>query len=183
MYKNVLVAVAFHQDDQDMKAIDVADALRSDDGKVTLLHVVEDVQSYVAHQIPEGIIEKTRDAAKDAIREIAETTNVDVQTRVVYGHSGRTILDYLVSPSAILGLFSWLDRHTCRASCQLCRACNAIGSTTIPSTRASRCASTSQPRLHQTYSMIDHSHDAARSFDDVVASIDWLFGDTTIIFP
>lgn len=94
MYKKILVAVAFHQRERELEAIEIADALRGDGGNITLLHVVENMPSYVADQIPEGIVEKSRDDAKALLQEIAESTPVDVQTVVVYGHSGRTILDY-----------------------------------------------------------------------------------------
>ena len=94
MYKKILVAVAFHGTDQARNAIDIADHLREDGGTIRLLHVVEEIPSYIANQLPEGLIEKSRDDAKAQLHELAEGVIPDVTTAVVYGHSGHTIVDY-----------------------------------------------------------------------------------------
>lgn len=94
MYKNILVGIAFHNEEQSRRAIDVANLLRDDDGTVTLLHVVEDIPAPAASRIPKGIVEKTREDAKNALRKLAEEALPTAKTCVIHGHSGRTVVDH-----------------------------------------------------------------------------------------
>lgn len=94
MYKNILVGIAFHCDDQTRRAIDVANLLRDGDGTVTLLHIVEDIPAYAASPIPTEIIEKTQRDAKASLQKLAEASAPGAKTKVIYGHSGRTLVNH-----------------------------------------------------------------------------------------
>ena len=48
MYKNILVPVAFETGRDTMKSIEIAEALGEKGGKITALHVIEEIPSYVA---------------------------------------------------------------------------------------------------------------------------------------
>ncbi len=77
MYKNVLVPVSFEEDRDSAGAINVARVLAGDGGKVTVLHVMEQIPGY----------------AISYVSEMAATLPNGV-AEVIDGHSGRTILDY-----------------------------------------------------------------------------------------
>lgn len=93
MYNNILVAIALdHSPDTD-KALQVARNLASGDAPITALHVIEDIPSYVAIQIPADVLDKRRPEAEAELRaKLGAATNVTPV--VVCGHAGRTIVDF-----------------------------------------------------------------------------------------
>ncbi len=54
MYKNILVAVALDHERDSNEALNIAKALGEADAKITALHVMEEVPSYVAQYLPWG---------------------------------------------------------------------------------------------------------------------------------
>ncbi len=93
MYSNILVPISLEESRDSARALDVAKALAGEGGKVTALHVVEEVPAYVADHLPAGhaaaaMIERERDLGGV----IGDRKGIVVD--VVSGHSGRTILDY-----------------------------------------------------------------------------------------
>ncbi|KGB81886.1 universal stress protein [Rhodovulum sp. NI22] len=93
MYHHIIVPIALDHGPNTATALQIARALLADDGKITALHVIEAVPSYVAQYLPEGQEEKTRDAVQTAL--VAELGGViDVKPVVVTGHAGRTIVEY-----------------------------------------------------------------------------------------
>lgn len=94
MYQKIIVGIAFHDDEAIHRAITAANLLRSKDGTVLLLHVVEDLPRYVSSQIPHDVIAKARGDANEALQKIAADSESELMTHVIYGHSGRTLVDY-----------------------------------------------------------------------------------------
>ena len=93
MYHHIIVPIALDHGPNTAIALQIARALLADDRKITALHVIEAVPSYVAQYLPEGQEEKTRDAVQTAL--VAELGGViDVKPAVVTGHAGRTIVEY-----------------------------------------------------------------------------------------
>lgn len=93
MYKNILVPVSFEEDRDAAGAINVARLLAGDSGKVTLLHVMEQIPGYAISYVPDNYLVESRQAIETELREMADSLpNADSQ--VIDGHSGRTILDY-----------------------------------------------------------------------------------------
>lgn len=93
MYKNVLVAVALDHPEHVTEALAVARALSMDGASITALHVVEELPNYVALEVPEELLRRRKPNAE------AELTSVladgsDVKPVVVFGHAGRTIVDF-----------------------------------------------------------------------------------------
>ena len=87
MYHHIIVPIALDHGPNTAIALQIARALLADDGKITALHVIEAVPSYVAQYLPEGQEEKTRDAVQTAL--VAELGGViDVKP------AGRTIVEY-----------------------------------------------------------------------------------------
>ena len=94
MFKKILVPIALDHGEISEKAIAIAKSLRDLGGSITLLHVLEEVPNWVSVEIPEGITAETRDAATAELQRIAEDMGEGTAVVVVYGHSGRTIVDY-----------------------------------------------------------------------------------------
>ncbi|MCB1338883.1 MAG: universal stress protein [Maritimibacter sp.] len=93
MYKNILVPVAFETGRDTMKSIQIAEALSEKGGKITALHVVEEIPSYVAQYLPEGQM----DANVKEIEEILHkrlNEHAEIVVKVIEGHAGHSIVDY-----------------------------------------------------------------------------------------
>ncbi len=93
MYKHVLVPVSFDNERNSAGALAVAQLLAGDDGRISLLHVVEEVPNYAISYLPEGY----RDQAKEAVRkELGDMAAAlpKATAHVIDGHSSRTILDW-----------------------------------------------------------------------------------------
>ena len=93
MYSNILVPIALdNEDDRIPETIAVAKALSNDCAKITLLHVIESVPSYAVTYIPEDIMTATRKGIATEMARLASEHDVD--SVVIDGHSGRSILDH-----------------------------------------------------------------------------------------
>lgn len=93
MYKNILIPVAFDHDRNLGTSLGIAKALLASGGKITVLHVIEDLPTYVLQQLPEGQREAQRHEIEDTLqRETSDQS--DVVSAVITGHSGRSIVDY-----------------------------------------------------------------------------------------
>lgn len=93
MYKNILVPVALDHEHGTAEAMKVAQNLRSDGGKITLLSVIEAIPGYVASYLPEGQMEKNRHEVEVTLK--ADAGGVKgVESKVITGHAGGSIVDY-----------------------------------------------------------------------------------------
>ena len=93
MYKHVLVPVSFDAERDSAGALAVAKHLAGDDGRISLLHVVEEVPNYAITYLPEGYREQAKKAVKTELAEIAASLP-NAGAHVIDGHSSRTILDW-----------------------------------------------------------------------------------------
>jgi len=93
MYDNILVPVSFDTERDSAGALAVAKHLASENGKIALLHVVEQVPSYVLSALPS---EYQADARETAGKELADmaATLPNASAHVIAGHAGRTVLDW-----------------------------------------------------------------------------------------
>lgn len=93
MYENVLVPVSFDEGRDATGALQIAEAIRSETGKITLLHVMEEVPGYALTYIPKDFHDNAQKSIAEELAKIAgDMKNTEI--RVVDGHSGRTIVDY-----------------------------------------------------------------------------------------
>jgi len=93
MYRNILVPISFDEGRNSKQAIEIAKLLETKGGKVTLLHVMEEVPGYAATYMPEGYIEDSR----RGLQEELEAVDADIpggQAKVISGHSSTTILEF-----------------------------------------------------------------------------------------
>jgi len=93
MYKNILVPIALDHGRDSNEALKIARVLADEGAKITALHVMEEVPSYVAQYLPEGQMESNEKELKNRLTsELAGAAGVEVA--VVAGHAGHTIVDY-----------------------------------------------------------------------------------------
>ena len=93
MYKHILVPVAFEKDRDSTAACDIAKALTAQGGRVTLLHVMEEVPSYAINYMPQGFVAESRRAVETELAQMSADLPGGTGA-VIEGHSGRSILDY-----------------------------------------------------------------------------------------
>ncbi|MEM7461270.1 MAG: universal stress protein [Pseudomonadota bacterium] len=94
MYRNILVPVALDHDAESSALIDVANHLLEKGGKITLLHVVEEIPGYVEVVLPK---ETHLNRIKETKRQLADMANENTQgadTHIIVGHPSREILEY-----------------------------------------------------------------------------------------
>ena len=94
MYSNILVPIVFDHGPRAEEALAVARELLEPNGIITLLHVVEEIPTYVASQLPKDILHNTITHARASLDEFAQAHAKEAQTLVVGGHSSRTILEH-----------------------------------------------------------------------------------------
>ena len=93
MYENILVAVALDHSPHTNDALNAARALSKEGGQITALHVIEEIPTYVANQVPAELLSDRKPAAEAELD--AELGGVsDVKPVVVYGHAGQTIVSF-----------------------------------------------------------------------------------------
>ena len=93
MYKHILVPVAFDHDRDANEAMSIASCLAAEGAKITALHVMEEVPSYVAQYLPEGRLDENRAELQSRLNADLEGDD-GVTPVVVSGHPGHTILEY-----------------------------------------------------------------------------------------
>ena len=93
MYDNILVPVSFEADRNAREAMDIAQAIRAEGGKITLLHVMEQVPTYAISYTPQEYLVESRKAIDAELAEMASRIP-GAQGIVVDGHAGRTITDW-----------------------------------------------------------------------------------------
>ncbi len=94
MYDHVLVPIVFDHGNQGGDALEIADTLVTQGGKVTLLHVIEDIPSYVMTYIPEGIRDTHHSDATEKLGAMTAELAADCEVAVIHGHASNSILDY-----------------------------------------------------------------------------------------
>jgi nucleotide-binding universal stress UspA family protein len=103
MFKNILVPTDFLDDDQ--HALDIAVRLCSmDNGKISLLHVIEVIQNTTFEEFEDFYsgLEKRSFKGLNNIIDRLDTQEITVEPRVVYGNRTREIVRYAEENSADL---------------------------------------------------------------------------------
>ena len=98
MYDNILVPVSFEADRNAREAMDIAQAIRAEGGKITLLHVMEQVPTYAISYMPQEYLVESRSAIEAELADMASKIP-HAQGVVIDGHAGRTITDWAAGNS------------------------------------------------------------------------------------
>ena len=121
MYSNILLPVAYEPGTQLQAPLAVAHALASEGAKLTLVHVMEILPTYVVEYLPPKTLDITRSEILGKMVEVAaDLPNAEVQ--VLDGHPGRALSDYakseeidlIVMASHIPGAGDMRSRNACQ---------------------------------------------------------------------
>lgn len=93
MYKHILVPISFDNDRDAAGATRVARLLAGKDGRITLLHVMEQIPGYVISYVPRDYLAESHKAVETELHKMASELP-RAEGVLVEGHSGRTILDW-----------------------------------------------------------------------------------------
>jgi len=94
MYKQILVPVDMSHKDRGRSMVEVAKNLADDAAKITLISIVEDVPSYVMVQLPEDVIEDTKEYSRKELAAIAAAAGIEADIEVGRGRAHSAILSY-----------------------------------------------------------------------------------------
>lgn len=97
MYKSILVAIALDHTGRSAMSIKVARTLLDDDGRITLLNVVEPVPGFAASYLPADFVDKSVREAEDELRNVAKQNGPKFDAVVLKGNPAQTILDHAQS--------------------------------------------------------------------------------------
>jgi nucleotide-binding universal stress UspA family protein len=92
MYKTILVPIDLSHAEAGEKMIDIAKRIGEEGARIILINVVEDIPTYVAAELPSGIIEKSKERAREALEEMVREANVQASVEVRSGQTHRAIL-------------------------------------------------------------------------------------------
>ena len=93
MYQHILVAIAFDEEKEPERALQVAALLAEGSARVTVLHVKEQVPSYAITYMPVNYDFSLKEAIKEQLKVMAARFE-NSHAVLIEGHSGRTILDW-----------------------------------------------------------------------------------------
>lgn len=93
MYSNILVPVSFDSDRNAAGALEVAQALSEEGGKIILIHVMEHIPGYAISYMPTDYVAESRMAIETELAAMGVALP-NAEAVVVEGHSGRTIVDF-----------------------------------------------------------------------------------------
>ena len=93
MYKHVLIPVALDHEHTPDEAMGVAHKLVDAGGRITAIHVMDVLPGYATQYLPEGHLEQRHRDMEEELRKTLSASG-EVETVVVSGHAGRTIVDW-----------------------------------------------------------------------------------------
>ncbi len=93
MYKNILVPILLDKEHDTAGSYEVAQAIAEEGAKFHVIHVMETIPTYATTQIPQEILDHTREEAATQMNESAKGLP-GAETHLVSGHAGKAILDY-----------------------------------------------------------------------------------------
>lgn len=91
MYSNILVPVSFEADRNAEGAMQIAEALRAEGGKITCLHVMELLPQYATEYLPTSHLEAAKQDILKSLNALTDAVD-DATALVIDGHASRSIL-------------------------------------------------------------------------------------------
>ena len=102
MYKSILVPIDISHEDVGIRIIEKAKALSDKGAKMTLLHVMDDIPSYMQVYIPKGKLESNLLEVKSELSKMVKNIGVDAEIVVRFGKASRIILEEVETMGADL---------------------------------------------------------------------------------
>jgi nucleotide-binding universal stress UspA family protein len=93
MFKKIVVPVDFSHHKTGVDMVELAKKLGGDDAKILIVHVMHDLPNYAAFNIPEEVIEKAGESARQELEDLARDTGVKTKPQLRHGAPGPCILD------------------------------------------------------------------------------------------
>lgn len=95
MYQNILVPVAPNHPANAKGALDLAQFMRAEGGKITVVSAIERISPFVIQYLPDGQTEKNWAEVKASLLgDVQGSDNVEVEVMSVDGSAGHTIVEY-----------------------------------------------------------------------------------------
>lgn len=92
MYNTIIVPVEMSHAEKASPMLAAARQLGGDQAKIVLVSVVEDVPTYVAAELPGGVIDKAKQTAKGKLEEIAREAGGNTEVEVRSGQASAVVL-------------------------------------------------------------------------------------------
>ena len=93
MYDHIIVPVDFDHEALVTQGLQVAKRLLNDGGKVTFVHVLEEIPAIVVSSLPAGTMEKRKQTAQDQLNTLAEAHGANGATVLRHGNPAREIVE------------------------------------------------------------------------------------------
>lgn len=93
MYKSIIIPIDLGHPDRAKPMIELAGKVANPGASITLVNVVEDIPTYVAAELPGGVIDKAKERARESLQKIAKDNklqNADLEV-----HSGQAATNIL----------------------------------------------------------------------------------------
>ena len=93
MYKTIIVPIALDHRPNTGKAIEIAQTLLSEGGRIIAVHAIDPLPGYVANYVPAEQIKAAEEAAEAALQ--AELGGVKgIKAEIIHGPAGAAILEF-----------------------------------------------------------------------------------------
>lgn len=93
MYHTIIVPIDLAQEEKGRHIVDLAIKLGSDDARIVLTNVIEELPGYIAVELPENLIERTHADSQNRLEAIAAAAGIKPDIIIRTGHPGNEILD------------------------------------------------------------------------------------------
>ena len=94
MYQNILVPIDVAHIAEGKTSIEIAMNNLGEGGQILLLYVIQEIPSWAAASLPEGIRDNSIKDAQAALEKLAADYDSATEVEIREGHSYQTILDY-----------------------------------------------------------------------------------------
>lgn len=93
MYNHILIAVSLDHENDMVNALAIARKLRAEGGRITALHVIEDLPSYATQYVPQESLTNFHKEIGNSLHHLLRDAD-DVVPAVITGHAGRSIVEH-----------------------------------------------------------------------------------------
>lgn len=100
MSRKIIVPIDLPDEGKAAKMIKAAHDLGGDDAQITIVHVVADVPTYVAAELPGGVLDKVEESAETELADMAKSMGVKADIEVHRGQPATVILGVAKEKSA-----------------------------------------------------------------------------------
>lgn len=92
MYKTILVPIDLAHAEKGKPMIEVARRMGSDDARIILINVIEEIPGYVAVELPQGLFVNAHKHAEEKLKAIATAAGIKRDYEVLSGNAHSAIL-------------------------------------------------------------------------------------------